>query len=219
MIKIKLLAGLVAGLAIMAMSAAPAGAWFKSLNGTPQGQAKIIGTTELIAGGAKVSCESASGEWHIQTKGQWWEHNQNGKQEPTTEGPHLYIKISKWNTCKATVALEKVKSVTVSACEFQLEQPNKGETKATGTVVSTCTIKVPLTKECVITIPPGSKKQTEPINELLGKTEAENSGKNLLGTAEVGGIHGTGTCLEGEFVKGEFKSLPKELVGEELNLS
>ena len=215
MIKIKLLVGLGAMVAVTALSAAPAGAWFKSLNGTSQGAVQAT-RTALVAGGAKVQCESAEGEWHLQTSGNWWEQQENGKQLKTTEGPHLRIKIAHWNNCEAEVAFVKVKGVVVSACEFQLEQAVKGVSKSTATVTTECVIKVPLKPECVISIPPGTHSGG---NELLNEIKAANVGKTVAGTASVTGIHGKATCLKPEeFVKGEFTSGEGGIIAHELEL-
>ncbi len=218
MIKIKLLVGVAALLAVTALSAAPAGAWFKSLNGTSQGKVQSS-KTELNAGGAKVSCESAEGEWHLQSAGVWWEHEKEGKQVKTLEGPHLYIKITKWNKCKATVALESV-AATVEPCEFQLKQPEKGVNKGTATLVSACVIKAALKPTaCVITVAAGDHSGT---NELLKEISGENSESltEVLGTAEVAeGIHGKASCLKPEeFVKGSFKSEKGGLIAHALQL-
>ncbi len=218
MLKFKLLAGVAASLAILALSAAPAGAWFASLNGKSQGPAKIVSTTTLTVGAnAKVSCETAEGEWHLQTKGQFKLHEKGGNQEPTTKGPHLYIKISKWNKCKATVLGVSVSGVTVSPCEFQLEQPTKGVNKSTATVITACVITVPLKPTpCTITV--FAANESTGLNDFLEKVVGENSGKNVVAEAKVEGIHGEASCLSGGFTTGKFESLAEGLVAEELNL-
>jgi hypothetical protein len=217
MIKIKLLVvGLVVTLAVTAMSAAPAGAWFKSRNQAKTTGLAHAGTTAFEAGGAKVSCESAAGEWSIQTKGQFKEHKQGEKQAKTTFGPHLYLKVLQWNGCKAEVALIKV-AAKVSACEFQLEQPQKGVNTGTASVVSTCVITAPAPVSCTITVPPGNEQTG--VNAFLKAIKGENSGQSVLATAEVEGIHGKSTCEAEEFTKAKFKSAAGGLVAEGLELA
>lgn len=223
MTKIKLLlVGLVASLAVMALSATPAGAWFRSLNQKYQGPVEFS-KTELAVGAAKTTCEKAEGEWHLQTKGQWWEHKEKGnpetdKQVKTLFGPHLYIKINKWNNCESNVTGIVVKGVTVSECVFQVEQAQKGATTGTGTVVSNCVITVPAKPECIITVTPGNHEGT---NELLSEIkEATNSGKNITATIAIGGgIHGKASCLKPEeFTNGKFTSLAGGVTAGELEL-
>lgn len=213
MIKLKLLVGLAFGVAILAMSAAPAGAWFRSLNQQKNQGPITFGVITLSTGSATVSCQSASGEWHIQTKGPWWEHevkNQNpelSKQVKTIQGPHLYIKIHQWNNCKAEVLAMKIPA-TISQCIFQHEQELKGATTATTTFVSACAIKIPIGKmACEIVVTPGNHAG---VNELLKGLKLENSGQNVLGTIEMEGVHGEGEsgkeCKLGNFTNGKVKS-------------
>ncbi len=200
--KMRLALGLVAAVVgIMAMSAAPAGAWFRSLNqAKTQGQVKL-GVTTLATGGATVTCQNAFGEWKIQTEGNWWEHEVNGKQLKTIEGPHLYLQIKQWNNCKAEVSLLKTEA-KVLACEFQLEQPNKLETKSTATVVSECVISIPAAK-CQIGVPPGTHTGgNEGLKEVKGETNKQ--AQSVLATAAVTGIHGEG-CGE-KFENAKFTS-------------
>jgi hypothetical protein len=221
MFKIKLLTALIGVVAMVAMSAAPADALFKSRNGTSQGQAKIISPTTLTVGGAagaKVTCQSADGEWHLQSKGQFKEHEVGNKQVATTEGPHLYIKISKWNNCTAEVSMIKVTTgVEVTPCAFQLEEEQKLAGKGTASVITACVVKV-LKPECIIEVFAGVESQTEPVNAFLKEVSAENGQNSILGTAAVTGIKGTAKCLEGGFKTGEFKSAKGGLVGGSLEL-
>jgi hypothetical protein len=217
MIKIRLLAGLVATVAILVMSAAPAGAWFRSLNqAKTQGQVKLQVTT-LTAGAATVSCQSANGEWSIQTKGNWWEHEQKNpnpelsKQVKTTFGPHLNIKITQWNNCKAIVMGIKTEA-KVAACEFQLQQ-QKGEFNLLAEIVAPCQISIPIAK-CSITVFEGNH---EGINEGLSVVKSENVGQSVLATASVGEIHGEG-CGE-KFAAAKFESLPGGLRAEGLEVA
>lgn len=224
MFKVKLLAGLAVGIAVMAMSAAPAGAWYRSLNQNKTQGPVTFGKTFFASGAAKVSCESAKGEWHIQTKGQWWEHEQNGKQLKTTNGPHLYIKIYQWNTCKAEVLAMKVPA-KVTECIFQLVQEQKGN-PATSTVdiASECVITIPVSEKivCLIKVTPGNHSGE---NEGLKEVKGENSTgtQSVNSTANVEGIHDKGT--EGKECKVEnatnaiFKSEEGALKAEGLELN
>jgi hypothetical protein len=227
MTRLKVLMGLTLGVALIAVSAAPAGAWFKSRNqAKTQGLVSITGTTTLETGAAVVSCATASGEWKIQTKGEWQEHEvkkpnpEESKQVKTTFGPHLNIKIYQWNTCKSKVTGVEAKATKVSECSFQLEQPQKGVNTATATVIAPCVITATVgTSICEITVTPGNK---EGVNEGLEKVTGVNSGQNLLATAAVELIHGktSGTgCSGEEFKAGKFKSPTEGLVGEGLELA
>lgn len=224
MIRIKLLlVGLAAAVALTAVSAAPAGAIFKSRNGTSQGQAKIAGVTTLTVGAAaKVSCGGADGEWHLQTKGKFQEHEQGEKQVATTEGPHLYIKITKWNQCSAEVSGVKItKGVEVSACEFQLEQVQKGSpTTGTASVIRPCVITITGTVSCTITVFAGKENQNPElaVNAFLKEIKAVNGQNSILGTANVEGIKGEASCLTGGFSTGTFKSGEGTLIGTSLEL-
>jgi hypothetical protein len=219
MTKIKLLAGLVVGLALMAMSATPAGAVFRSLNGTSQGPGESSATS-LTVGAAKVSCEKAEGEWHIQSKGKFEEHEQNGKQIAQAKGPHLYIKVSKWNNCKASISGIGV-GAKVGACEFQIEQEQEGVLKGTATVIHECQIQTAEekgVKACTIHVFAGKESQKEPINAFLPGISFENSGTSLLTTSLVENIHGKASCLTPEeFVGGKFESAKGGIIGKELN--
>jgi len=221
MIKIKLLAGLAVGIAVLAMSAAPAGAWFRSHNQNKTQGPITFGAITFSAAATNLSCESAHGEWHIQTKGNWWEHEQNGKQLKTTFGPHLYIKISQWNNCKAEVLAMKV-AAKISECIFQHEQEAKGGTTATTTFVSACVITIPISAKvvCEITVTPGNH---EGVNELLKGLKMENSGQNVLGTLELEGVHGEGEhgkeCKLESFSNGKVKSSAGGQVAEGLELA
>ncbi len=190
MFKVKLLAGLAVGIAVMAMSAAPAGAWFRSLNQNKTQGPVTFGVTTFVSGAAKVSCESAKGEWHIQTKGNWWEHEQNGKQLKTTNGPHLYIKVYQWNKCTAEVLAMKVPA-KVTECIFQLVQEQKLSQTSTADIASECVITIPVSGEtvCEIKVTPGNHAGE---NEGLKKIEGKNEGQNVVSTANVEGIHDKG---------------------------
>jgi hypothetical protein len=219
MIKINLLAWLIAGLAVMAMSAVPAGAWFKSLNDTSHGVGEV-GRTNFAVGGAKVGCEKAEGEWKIQTKGQWWERGLSGKQEAALEGPHLYLKVSKWNGCSASIVGVKV-PFKIEACEVQIAQEREA-LSGTATVIRECIIQTAEEKgapACTIRVFAGSRKQTEPINELLTGITLENSGKESRATASIEHLHGRGSCLlPEEFTGAKFETEKGGVVGDDLNI-
>jgi len=186
----------------MAMSAAPAGAWFRSLNQQKtETQVKLTNTT-FTGGGATVTCQSAFGEGKIQTEGNWWEQNENGKQLKTTNGPHLRVQIKQWNNCKAKTSLGS-NTATVTPCEFQLKQPNKGELTATADVTSVCIIQTGALK-CTITVPTGTHSGG---NEGLKTVTGENGASSILATANVAGIFGeeSGSCTE-KFSNGTFVS-------------
>src|ERR1700674_4743777 len=126
MTKIKLLTVLVTALVLLAMPAAPAGAWFKSRN-----QAKTTGSVKLgkiiiETPTLKVECTSAGGEWSTQTKGQFKDHEKSGKQVKTTFGPNLYVKLQKWNNCEGTLSGFR-EPATVENCTFQFQQEQKSK--------------------------------------------------------------------------------------------
>jgi hypothetical protein len=187
MFRLKTLSILVGIIAALAISATPASAWWKSTLGQTQGPIHFTEPGKFVDKGATVECplNELKGQWYLQTKGQIKEHQKNGKQEPTTEGPHLNIQI-KWGNkafnCKTKAAGIEGVSTNVSACELQLVQ-QKGVFTATGGVVTPCLITVgegasPL---CALQVPAGMEAQpgsNEGINVGLTKTILENKLEN-----------------------------------------
>jgi hypothetical protein len=220
MVKIRPLAVLTAVLALMAMSAAPAGAWFKSRNQAKTTGLITLGKTSLEAGGAKATCETAAGEWSIQTKGPMQEHQVvnlqnpvNSKQVKTTFGPHLYIKISQWNNCKAEATLMKVPA-TVESCSFQLIQNEKGSLTAEASTLGECVVKSSL---CTINVAAGNEQTG--VNVFLKEIKGVNEGQKVASTAAVVGIRGKASCSAEEFTNGKFTSEEKGLKAEGLELA
>jgi hypothetical protein len=181
----KTLSVVVGLVAMLAISATPASAWWRSTAKPAQTQGTIAVTAHgaLTDGSAVIECPTneIKAQWYLQTKGQIKEHQKNGKQEPTTEGPHLNIQI-KWGNktfnCKTkATGIENI-ATNVSACELQLVQ-QKGVLAATGGVVTTCVVTIgegakPL---CVLAAVAGMEKQAgsnEGINVGLTTTVLEN---------------------------------------------
>ncbi len=185
---LSVLAGIVAALAI---SAAPASAWWKSTQS--QGTVKVITSGQFEDAGVPIVCpeNEIKSTWHIQTAGQIKIHQKGGKQELTTEGPHLNIQV-KWGNkefdCKAKVS--GTETVTnVKACELQLVQA-KEALVANGGVVTPCIIKIGNgTKAvCEFEVPSGMEKapeSNEGINVGLTETKLLNVGSNQLDEVEV----------------------------------
>jgi hypothetical protein len=184
MTKIKALFGLTALVALLAISAAPASAWFKSTSTKTSGVG-TAGKTTFTTGTLSVTCEKAEGEWKVRLK---------TTQAEALEGPHLNILAKKWNNCKNSI----FGGATVKECEFQVEQPTKKlekEFEATATkgllseVITGCEIKA---LGCTITVPSAG-------NTGLKKVTQETSGTNLIAKAEVSEILGTyKNCTLGE---------------------
>ncbi len=223
LMKVKLLIGLTAMVAFVAVSATPGGAWWKTRNQAKTTGLVTLGATTLETGAAKAECASAAGEWSIQTKGPQQEHQvvdqknpENSKQVKTTFGPHLNIKIYQWNNCKAEVLMMKVPA-TVPACSFQLVQEQKGtgkEEKGPADVVWPCKIETSL---CTISIPTGNEQTG--ANSALNAVKGKNEGQSVWGTAEVVGVHSTATCTKEELTNGKFKSVENGLKAEGLELA
>jgi hypothetical protein len=188
--------------AVTAMSVAPASATFKSLINT-KGQAKLQRMT-FESGGLTITCQSASGEWHLQSKGKFEEHEKEGKQVALTNGPHLYITVSKWNNCEGEALNIKV-AAAIEACEFQVVQPQKGATKGTVSLIGACVIKMSAPFTCTITLLAG--KEVTGTNAFLKEFKLETNKQDgaLLMSPNVEGISGTATCLEEEkFTNGKL---------------
>lgn len=219
MSKFKLLACFIAALALMA-TAAPAGSWFRSRN-----QAKTTGlvkygkTTFEAPNGFKVRCENAAGEWSIQTKGQFKDHQQvsknpeNSKQVKTTYGPHLYVKIMQWNHCQDIPAFEW--QAWVEPCTIQEEQPQKAGSLIKYSLITPC-VTIVTGDPCGTEIFAGNESRE--VNAYLKQVKGENSGQDVLGTANVEGLQGDGLCT-GPFTTGKFRSEEGSLNYEGLELA
>lgn len=186
MTKLKVVIGLSAIVAAVAILPAPASAWFTSLNGKTQGQAKIPGLTIKIGGslGDRVVCETPNASWHLQSKGKIEEPQTKGNREATTKGPNLDLKVSKWSNCKGLVGLNTpIEGIEAKACEYQLEQPKNGVDEGTISIPVECVTK--FTKPaCEIIIP--AAKEKEKVNYQTKLIATKNSGKNVLASVRVG---------------------------------
>jgi hypothetical protein len=168
MTKFKALFGLTMLVALLAISAAPASAWFESTSTKTSGTA-TVGKTTFTTGTLSVTCEKAEGEWKIRLK---------TTQIEAKVGEHKNVLVKKWNNCKDNF----FGTATVKECEFQAVQVSKGfTTNLTGSIVTGCEIT---SLGCIISLP--SKG-----NESFGKITEENSGSNSRSSAEVKEILGT----------------------------
>jgi hypothetical protein len=191
MTKIKLLTLLVTALVLLAMPAAPAGARFKSRNQAKTAGSVKLGKIIIETSTLKVECTSAGGEWSIQTKGQFKDHEKSGKQEKTTYGPNLYVKLQKWNNCEGTLS-GFIEPATVENCtfQFQQEQESKGPADALVSVITPCRFGIHSPLKCTDTLFPGEEQSN--INAFLKQVKAENSAKEVIATANVEGIDAKG---------------------------
>ncbi len=208
MIKAKLVVVFSAIVAVLAFWATPAFAEFEST--TTHGAFKT-GAALLTGGGGTLSCTSTSGEWKIRTAGKIEEQEKEGKQVPATKGPHLNLTISTWNGCNVTTKSGIKATPTVGPCTLQLEQ-GPGVLNAKGGVVASCKVETKVFFiTCVLTTPPA--KESEKVNFGLEKNALENSGANLLTTAEDTGITTTVTsgCKTGG-VEGTKEATEKAVV-------
>ena len=206
MIRLKTLGVLTGIVATLALSAAPASAWFRSIAKPAQSQ----GTITVISHGVFhytnqgiVECPTneIKAQYHIQTKGQLKNHGQEvGKQEQTTEGPHLAIQVKEWGKCESEITGQKNRlEAKVKECDFQIVQ-QKGSFEATGGIITGCFVKIGPEKEplCEIQVPAGMEKQpgsNEGINVGLKEIKLSNVGKNVLAKAN---INGGGLAQKGE---------------------
>lgn len=192
---LSVLAGIIAALAV---SAAPASAWWESNSQANEGKGVVNVSGEFVdvtgGGTAAVKCPANEIEatWSIQTKGEIKVHNKEEKQLKTKAGPHLHFNVLKWGTmCKAKIA-ETTAQAHVSPCELQLVQPQKGTESQTATagVVTACRVEA---ANCTIIVPPGMEKQqgsNEGINVGLKEVTLENvkGTGNQVDKVEVKGI-------------------------------
>ncbi len=218
MAKIKLLTVLITALALLAMPVAPAGAWFKSRNEAKTTGSVKLGKTIIETPTMTVECNSAGGEWSIQTKGQFKDHEKSGKQERTVFGPDLYVKLQKWNTCKGTLS-GFTEPAVVSNCTFQFQQEQE-ESKGTGnalvSVITPCQFGIHFALKCPNFLFPGEEQSN--INAFLKQVSGENSAKEVLATANVGGLDAEGcTGMNVENIK--LRSEAGGLIEEGLELA
>jgi hypothetical protein len=217
MTKIRLLTLFVAALVLLAVPAAPAGAWFKSRNQTKTTGSVKLGKTIFETPTMTVECASAGGEWSIQTKGQFKDHEQNGKQQKTNFGPNLYVKLQKWNNCKGTLS-GFTEPAIVENCEFQFqqEQKSKGLAEALVSVISPCQFGIHFALKCPNTLFPGEEQSH--INSFLKQVKAENSSKEVAATVNVEGLVAEG-CEEKHVENIKLRSEEGGLIEEGLELA
>jgi hypothetical protein len=201
MFRLKTLGVLAGMIAVLAISASPASAWWEATGKQWKGPVRVIASGAFVdgegTGAARVECPPAGVEatWSIQTKGQIKIHEKEGKQEQTKVGPHLHIKVLKWGSeCKATVGSSEFKKVTVSPCELQLVQ-ERGSFVANGGVVTECVVKVNEESGatfCEIRVPAGletSPQSNKGHNVGLAEIKLENIGlNNQLDKTNVTGV-------------------------------
>jgi hypothetical protein len=216
--KIKLLAALVTALALLATPATPAGAWFKSRDQTKTTGMVKLGKTTFETPNIKVSCESVGGEWSIQTKGQFKDHEKSGKQVKTTVGPNLYVKLQKWDTCLSKLSILQ-DIPTIENCTFQLQQEQKDTRRAEAlvSVVTACTFADHVGFKCIMHMTPGEEQPQ--TNAFLKQIKGENSGQEVIATANVGEIHATSTCAEMNITSGKFRTDGEGWIEEGLELA
>jgi hypothetical protein len=204
MFRVKMAAIFAAMVAVLALSAVPAFAIFKSTNSKATGAGKS-GPVVLEGGGATLECTSAEGTGEIQ----------NAEGKAATEGPTLLLKTATWNGCKAKSSGIKEAKPKVKACTLALKQA-AGETKAKGSVLTECTVETTvLFLTCKISVP--AENGTENVN-LMTNT-LENSGGNLIVKAADEGVttKPKGTCPGiAETHTGKQKA---EITGEGVNAS
>jgi hypothetical protein len=219
MTKIKLLTVLITALVLLAMPAAPAGAWFKSRNQTKTTGSVKLGKITIETSTVKVECTSASGEWSIQTKGQFKDHEQNGKQVKTTFGPNLYVKLQKWNNCEGMLdGFKEPAAVGNCTFQFQQEQKNKGPADALVSVITPCRFGVIEPLRCFDTLFPGEEQSN--INAFLKQVKAENSAKEaeVIATANVEGLDAKG-CSGSNVENIKLRSEEGGMIAEGLELA
>ncbi len=217
MIKIKLLIALIVAFGLLAVPAAPAGAWFKSRNQANTTGSVKLGKPIFETPTMKVECDSAGGEWSIQTKGQFKNHEKGGKQEKTALGPNLYVKLQKWNNCKGTLS-GFTEPAVVNNCTFQLqqEQEGKGPAEARVSVITPCQFGIHFALKCPNTLFLGEEQSN--INAFLKGVKAENGAKEVIATAGVEGLDAEGCeAMNVENIK--FRSEKGGLIEEGLELA
>ncbi len=217
MTKIKLLIVLATALALLGTSPAPAGAWFKARNQTKNTGSVKLGKTIFETPTMTVECTSAGGEWSIQTKGQFKDHEKGGKQEKTAFGPNLYVKLQKWNNCKGSLSgFKEPAAVFNCTFQFQQEQKNKGPTDALVSVITPCDFGIHFGLKCPNVLFPG--KEQSNINAFLKQVKAENSAKEVTATANVEGLDAEG-CSGGNVENIKIRTEEGGIVEEGLELA
>jgi hypothetical protein len=207
---LSIFAGMVA---MLAVSAVPASAWWQSKQS--QGIIRVIRAGEFVVGegehrlATKCPVEEVKAQFHIQTKGQLKNHGQeSGKQEPTTFGPHLAIQVKSWGKgCTTTVGKNPEGLKTeVEPCSLQLVQ-QKESLEATGGVISTCIVRIP--GLCELQIPAGMEKQpgsNQGINVGLKEITLENVKGGQIDKVNA---HTGGLDQKGEFTDGIYANVRK----------
>ncbi|HEV3071427.1 MAG TPA: hypothetical protein VGY76_08390 [Solirubrobacteraceae bacterium] len=196
MFRLKTLSVLAGLIAVLAVSAAPASAWWESNGTETKGKATVTESGAFVDKAGTVTAEvkcppnEIEGKWSIQTKGEIKIHLKEEKQLETKFGPHLHLNVTNWGkNCVASIGTTKFKAgeVKISPCELQLVQ-EKGVFTATAGVVTACRIEVAI---CTIIVPAGMEKQqgsNEGINVGLKEVKLENSGSNQIDKANVTGV-------------------------------
>lgn len=193
MTRIKAVVGLAVMVGVLAVSVAPAAAFFESNLKTNSGSGSA-GSTTFTAKGIPITCVSAVGTWTIV----------NSKtQVETKQATHQLVKVAAkeegWKKCTGPLGV----GAEVSAFTFQIKQPNKGQTSGlTAQILSKGTVKA---AGCTIEF-------GETGNQELKEVSGTNSGTNLNATANITGISytaaGSSCSLLGitTGAAGEFKS-------------
>lgn len=196
MFRLKTLSVLAGMVAVLAVSAAPASAWFYATGQQWKGQVTITNAGVFSYGEganrAEVKCVASEikAQWSIQTKGQIKIHEKEEKQLQTKFGPHLHIQVKDWGKgCTAKIGAKgEALAAVVKPCELQGVDPQKGVATATGGVATECVIKG---GGCEIHVPAGMEKEAGSgtgINVGLKEIEVENKENNLFGKINITGI-------------------------------
>lgn len=221
MVKIRLLAGLVAVAGILAVSATPALAEFESANGAAQQGKFHTSTMTFEGGGATLTCTSIQGKWYIQVFGHIIE------QQRKFAGPHLGIDFQVSIGCKAKSSIIKEVNAELSQCIFHVTSASAGSTTGVGAFIpltegakeeAGCVVTVKVLGTCIIKIPTTDESS---FNFNLSSNSFANSGKNLLITATDSGIteKPNAACLGiKETNEGKLKSEAGGIVAEEAKL-
>ncbi len=177
MSKIKALFGLTIMVGLFAaITASPASALFKSTGSKAEGSGKA-GITVFTDEGEKVECASAVGTWKL-TKGSIGSETSQLK---GAENVDLHVNASSakpagWEKCTSSIGTPEI-----SECELQVKQTAKGQSKATGSVIKGCTVKI--SGICTLEVNP------EKANEGLKEIENKNiNATEMLSKVNVKGI-------------------------------
>jgi hypothetical protein len=166
-------------IAVLAVSAAPASAWWEATGKQWKGSVNVIKSGEFVTEGAvkaTVVCpeNEINAKWSIQTKGQIKIHEKAEKQLQTKTGPHLNFQIKWGKACTTALGADKV-PVIVKDCELQLVQNPRSFTATVG-VVKECVLKFSV---CEIIVPAGM--ETEPQSN-----KGHNVGLEAVSLVNVG---------------------------------